>query len=203
MGNHPLMTCISRPISRSTMCIGRDQRGITGLETAIVLIAFVVVASVFAFAVLSTGLVSSEKSKETILGALSETSATLVLKGSVVAVSTSTPSSVTNVKFQLTNASKAGSAVNLSTSGTNAAVVTYTDESQTSNLSTWTATWLSGSGSLVNPGETVEIDADISGITTKLGVATEFTIQVRPAIGAVITIKRKTPAELSTVMDLN
>ena len=37
----------------------RDQRGITGLETAIVLIAFVVVASVFAFAVLSTGLLSS------------------------------------------------------------------------------------------------------------------------------------------------
>ncbi|MCI0880381.1 MAG: flagellin, partial [Chloroflexi bacterium] len=36
----------------------RDQRGITGLETAIVLIAFVVVASVFAFAVLSTGLLS-------------------------------------------------------------------------------------------------------------------------------------------------
>ena len=33
-----------------------DERGITGLETAIVLIAFVVVASVFAFAVLSTGL---------------------------------------------------------------------------------------------------------------------------------------------------
>ena len=30
----------------------RDQRGITGLETAIVLIAFVVVASVFAFAVI-------------------------------------------------------------------------------------------------------------------------------------------------------
>ena len=36
-----------------------DQKGITGLETAIVLIAFVVVASVFAFAVLSTGLTSS------------------------------------------------------------------------------------------------------------------------------------------------
>ena len=40
-----------------------DRRGITGLETAIVLIAFVVVASVFAFAVLSTGLLSSEKAK--------------------------------------------------------------------------------------------------------------------------------------------
>jgi len=36
------------------------QRGITGLETAIILIAFVVVASVFAFTVLSTGVFSSE-----------------------------------------------------------------------------------------------------------------------------------------------
>ena len=33
----------------------RDQRGIAVLETASVLIAFVVVASVFALAVLSTG----------------------------------------------------------------------------------------------------------------------------------------------------
>jgi flagellin-like protein len=33
-----------------------SQRGITGLETAIILIAFVVVASVFAFTVLSTGI---------------------------------------------------------------------------------------------------------------------------------------------------
>ena len=37
---------------------GSDSRGITGLETAIVLIAFVLVSSVFAFAALSTGLFS-------------------------------------------------------------------------------------------------------------------------------------------------
>ena len=42
----------------------RNQLGITGLETAIVLIAFVVVSSVFAFAALSTGLFSADKSKE-------------------------------------------------------------------------------------------------------------------------------------------
>ncbi len=68
-----------------------DQRGITGLETAIVLIAFVVVASVFAFAVLTTGLLSSEKSKETVLGALDETSSTITLRGSVVGHATGTP----------------------------------------------------------------------------------------------------------------
>ena len=43
--------------------VSKDQRGITGLETAIVLIAFVVVASVFAYAVITTGLFSSEKAK--------------------------------------------------------------------------------------------------------------------------------------------
>lgn len=36
----------------------RNQRGITGLETAIVLIAFVAVASVFAYTVLAAGIFS-------------------------------------------------------------------------------------------------------------------------------------------------
>ncbi len=192
-----------RSVGRSFLRVVHGQRGITGLETAIVLIAFVVVASVFAFTILSTGLLSSEKSKQTILGSLEEVSSTLVLRGSVIAISTSTPSNVTNIKFQVTNASKSGAAVNLSTSGVNAAVVTYIDADQSVNLSTWTPTWLSGSGSLVNPGETVEIDADISGITTKLTTDKEFTIQLKPAVGAVLNLQRKTPVELTTVMDLN
>jgi flagellin FlaB len=41
----------------------RAARGITGLETAIILIAFVVVATVFAFTVLSTGVFSAERSE--------------------------------------------------------------------------------------------------------------------------------------------
>ena len=62
-----------------------DSRGITGLETAIVLIAFVVVSSVFAFAALSTGLFSSDKSKETIAAGLDEASGTLEVRGSIYA----------------------------------------------------------------------------------------------------------------------
>ena len=61
----------------------REQQGITGLETAIVLIAFVVVSSVFAFAALSTGLFSAEKSKETIQAGLAEARGTIELKGSI------------------------------------------------------------------------------------------------------------------------
>ncbi|MBI4282194.1 MAG: DUF2460 domain-containing protein [Chloroflexi bacterium] len=68
----------------------RCQKGITGLETAIVLIAFVVVSSVFAFAALSTGLFTSDKSKETIQAGLAEARGTLEVKGDVIANSTLT-----------------------------------------------------------------------------------------------------------------
>jgi flagellin-like protein len=37
-----------------------NQKGITGLETAIIMISFVIVASVFAYVVISAGLYSTE-----------------------------------------------------------------------------------------------------------------------------------------------
>ncbi len=46
--------------------IARDEKGITGLETAIILIAFVVVAAVFAYTALSAGLFSTQKSQEAV-----------------------------------------------------------------------------------------------------------------------------------------
>ena len=61
-----------------------SERGVTGLETAIILIAFVVVASVFAFTVLSTGIFSAERSKETVFAALKQARASVELKGSVI-----------------------------------------------------------------------------------------------------------------------
>ncbi len=69
----------------------------TGLETAIILIAFVVVASVFAFTVLSTGIFSAERGKETIHAGLKGARSSLELKGSVVA------EGVTNKTLSLAN----------------------------------------------------------------------------------------------------
>ncbi len=53
--------------------LNRRQRGITGLETAIILIAFVVVASVFAFTILSSGVFAAERSKQSISAGLQDT----------------------------------------------------------------------------------------------------------------------------------
>jgi flagellin-like protein len=59
----------------------RDERGITGLETAIILIAFVVVASVFAYTVLSAGIFSSQKGQEAVYSGLSGAQSSIDLKG--------------------------------------------------------------------------------------------------------------------------
>ncbi len=62
----------------------KRQEGITGLETAIILIAFVVVAAVFAYTVLSAGLFATQKSSEAVYSGLSEAKSSLELKGGVI-----------------------------------------------------------------------------------------------------------------------
>src|ERR1035441_5196103 len=62
----------------------RQQKGITGLETAIILIAFVVVAAVFAYTVLSAGLFSTQKSQQAVYSGLQESQSTIEVKGGVV-----------------------------------------------------------------------------------------------------------------------
>ncbi len=68
--------------------VNRYQNGITGLETAIILIAFVVVAAVFAYTVLSAGLFATQKSSEAVYSGLESTQSTLEMKGGVIAYAT-------------------------------------------------------------------------------------------------------------------
>ena len=99
----------------------RDQRGMTGLETAIIMIAFVVVASVFAYTVLSAGIFSSEKGKEAIHSGLEQARGTMELVGGVVLKDTGAPTSSTSsddkvdqVIFTVSNALD-GEAIDLTT----------------------------------------------------------------------------------------
>jgi archaellin len=64
--------------------VARDNAGVTGLETAIILVAFVVISSVFAFAVLSTGLFTADRSKEAIQAGLGDAQGTLEIKGGII-----------------------------------------------------------------------------------------------------------------------
>ena len=181
-----------------------NERGITGLETAIVLIAFVVVSSVFAFAALSTGLFSADKSKETISAGLSEARGTLEMRGSVIAKSNSTGDVVDEILFQVANAA-GGEAVDVNPGET---IIVYTDASQTTTLVSgdFTTTGIGGADAdtLVEPGEMYEFV--LTGLEAKLGTdlktRTKFTFEVKPSKGAVLHIERTTPIVIDTVMDL-
>ncbi len=180
----------------------REEHGITGLETAIVLIAFVVVAAVFAFVVLSTGLFSSERSKETVYAGLAKTRGAMELTGSVLATSNQTK--VTSLTFDLTLAA-GGDQVNLNPSSTsNKTIISYVDGSINDNNLTYTTTVLTGnSDKLLESGELFQIDVTLpSGAS--VGANVTFTLQVQPPTGSFMVIQRTTPASIAaTVLNLN
>ena len=199
-----------------TMHWAGDQRGITGLETAIVLIAFVVVSSVFAFAALSTGLFSSDKAKETIQAGLAETRGSMELKGSVIlsAVTTGTTASANDITFQVSNAA-GGEVIDLTPGKT---LIKYTDDSQSKMFTTdgppgFTVTALGDADSdkLLERNEVYEIKLTYLGslatgnnqLTNKLGVNTTFSLEVIPPKGAVLFIERTTPIYYDTSNSLN
>jgi flagellin FlaB len=66
----------------------KGQKGISGLETAIILIAFVTVASVLAYSVLSAGIFSAEEGQKAVYAGLEGAQSTMELKGSILGMST-------------------------------------------------------------------------------------------------------------------
>jgi len=71
-----------------------DKIGIVGIEAAIVLIAFVVIASALAYVVINMGFFSAQKAKETITRGVTEATSALQLDGSVTAKTNSSRSVV-------------------------------------------------------------------------------------------------------------
>lgn len=71
----------------SPECRGLPETGFTGLEAAIVLVAFVVVAAVFGYVVLTAGILFSEESKSTVHQGIHEAGSSITLTGTVYGVS--------------------------------------------------------------------------------------------------------------------
>jgi flagellin FlaB len=191
----------------------KDQKGMTGLETAIILIAFVTVAAVFGYAVLSAGLFSAEQGKETIYAGLQEASSNLKLSGSVIAKSTDD----TNVSTIIltVNTTPSGNPIDMTacdgtTSATNKCVISLTSaDSYISNVK-WSARLIgNSSGNLLKAGGQCEITintndlGDGKALAENLTVNDKFNVQIKPAVGATITVERTLPGSISGVMDLN
>ena len=91
------------------------HRGIIGVESAIVLIAFVIVAAALAFVVLNMGFATTQKAKTTIISSLSEASSALEVSGKVTAVA-NVPQGLVNATSVPIKVTAGGDTINLDNS---------------------------------------------------------------------------------------
>ena len=64
----------------------RNENAFTGLEAAIVLIAFVVVAAVFSYVVLGAGFFTTQKSQQVVHAGVTQAASNIVVKGNVYGI---------------------------------------------------------------------------------------------------------------------
>ena len=195
-------------LKRLTNSLRWDERGITGLETAIILIAFVVVASVFSYSVLSAGIFSSQKGQEAIFSALSEARATMEVKGSVFAYGNTTTGNLAAVTVTLTNTLK-GQAIDLTpnTDGntTHVTIISYTDKNQHVSDLPWTVSWIGRNNSdySLDQDEQAVIRVNLSALNPGPDTYASITIEIKPIVGASLILNRTLPAKINAVMDLH
>lgn len=192
----------------------KNERGMTGLETAIILIAFVTVAAVFGYAVLSAGLFSAERGKETIYAGLEQAKSNMEISGSVIAYGDNATDTVSSISFTVKNAI-AGKPIDLTpnsgdTLGKNKCVISLTTAESYYNNVKWSYVAIGNDDGdmLLEIGEQFEITIDMDDLgegfaNPELGANAQFSIQVKPALGSTITIMRTLPPQIDPVMDLH
>lgn len=192
--------------------IREDKRAFTGLEAAIVLTAFVVVAAVFSYVVLNAGFFTTQTAKSTIHTGISHATSSVELAGNVIGygdgdVSTS---KLDNVTFYV-RLTAGQNPVDL-----NETVVTYTIETghymvaknwthcingTMPESNEWAFTFVGGtsdSDQLLERGEKAQIFVNIADLDPNK----EFTIEVKPPDGTALAIPRTVPASVFKVMEL-
>jgi flagellin FlaB len=208
----------------------KREKGITGLETAIILIAFVVVAAVFAYTALSAGLFSTQKAQEAVYSGLKEAQSTLELRGGVIATA-GTPGADGDIKqltlvfsnvlggepVDFTEPLPDGTNNGIAADGSpNKVVINYIDSNQVVTNLYWTCVPLgtSDGDDLLEAGEKFQItigsdDQGLAGgnlldalLTQALSVNDTFTLEIVTPIGAVLVIERTTPPYIDTKMNL-
>ena len=90
-----------------------SHRGVIGVESAIVMIAFVIVAAALAFVVLNMGFSTTQRAKTAIVSSLEESSSALEIAGKVTGAGDVSPVGRLNVTAVPVKIASGGSSVNL------------------------------------------------------------------------------------------
>lgn len=193
----------------------KHEEAFTGLEAAIVLIAFVVVAAVFSYVMLGAGFFTTQKSQEVVHTGVEQASSSVELIGTVFGYDaiTQDPEQIDNVTFTL-GTTAGGAGVDMEK-----ILITYRDNATSKTIakiddfaSDPDAVAIAGQWNiskrlnhdtdlLLEPGEqftlTVALPSGAYAIANN-----KFTIEVKPSAGAVLPIFRTVPAQIDAVNKL-
>jgi len=181
-----------------------NDEGFTGLEAAIVLIAFVVVAAVFSYVVLGAGFFTTQKSQEVVHTGVQQASSTLQLVGNVYGKGVA-GADVTTINFTIALA-PGGTPVDVSKM-----VITHSSKTTLQTLAladatgvagalplaasgTWAVTAIANGASnnlLLEKGEQFDITV---APTAPMAADSSFNLELKPVVGAALDIKRSIPA---------
>jgi flagellin FlaB len=203
----------------------KNEEGFTGLEAAIVLIAFVVVAAVFSYVMLSAGFFTTQKSQQVVHTGVTQASSSVELTGDVIATGTGTTAedtvSTVTLFLQLT---AGGSPIDMSKTLITVSAPTCQPKDLTKTAGEFAGLPLAPAAAtfgiaqiyndngqqnfLLEKGEKFEltinlaetIGADPAG--TAIGPNGEFQIEIKPPQGATYTIYRNAPPAISPIMTL-
>ncbi len=183
-----------------------NHEGFTGLEAAIVLIAFVVVAAVFSYVVLGAGFFTTQKAQETVHTSVQQASSTLEIVGNVYGTNT-VSDNVKYINFTVALA-PGGTPVDFTK-----VVLTYSNATQLETLAQatgdypeqpsaggWAVTQVNNdvgtNNKLLEAGEQFQVSAMP---TNPIYSNDKFTLEIKPGVGAAFDITRTVPPGLNLV----
>ena len=181
-----------------------SRAGLTGLETAIILIAFVIVASAFSFAVLNLGLFTTQKTGEVMQAGLEETLSSIETAGAVIAESNGTD--ITKIIIYIkSSVGKGGVDVR-----PGKMVITYRDKSlfkeniyATNSTAGTLVTEVTGDGDTVLEfGEVWAVIINMTQVSSNLEPNDIFAVEIKPPQGSLLKVERRLPPSFDLIMDL-
>jgi flagellin FlaB len=180
------------------------EEGFTGLEAAIVLIAFVVVAAVFSYVVLGAGFFTTQKSQEVVYTSVDMASSSMEIIGDVYGIGNTTSSEIDTIRFTVGLAA-GGTAVDFAT--TQMVFATTDTVEILENVTSLTETAVEAGKWNITDGASsndVLLENDdkftiLAMPTTALGVNEKFNLEIRPSVGSPLGLKRTTPPKIDAV----
>jgi len=185
-----------------------NEPAFTGLEAAIVLIAFVVVAAVFSYVVLGAGFFTTQKSQETIYRGVEQASSNIQMVGNVYGIGSGTnPTQINKIQFNLALApgapaldiSKMIIVVSLPGQG----AVTQLTYSSSLTTATFTFTDPSASDAAITTLSGQKQGVVNIHLPTALDKSGKINIEVRPSVGAALPFIRTAPAAIESTQALH